>query len=97
MVKSQNYGFDKEVLEKMYREKCYVDKKTGYYRFNDSGIFVHRWIMAKKLGRNLKDEEVIHHLNGNKLDNTPSNLMIFDSKEEHREWHQEQLEISQVW
>jgi len=89
-------GLSKKRLGKLYTEKCYIDQKTGYYRFNDSHIFVHEWIMEKKLGRKLKPGEVINHINGNKLDNLPSNLMIFEDKDEHTQWHQEQLELSAV-
>ena len=90
-------GFNRKKLEKLYREKCHVDLKTGYYRFNDSGTYVHRWMMEKILKRKLAPEEVVHHLNGNKLDNAPANLILFENQQEHTEWHQEQLEISDVW
>ena len=41
--------------------KLFKDKK-GYKRFADSGIPVHRYVAEKKLGRNLKKREVVHHI-----------------------------------
>jgi len=87
--------FTNDSLIKLY-DKCYVDKK-GYYRFRDSRKLVHIWIMEKTLGRKLRRGEIVHHLNGNKLDNHPLNLRLFPSQGEHHEWHQEQKEVTGVW
>jgi hypothetical protein len=37
------------------------------------------------LKRKLAPEEVVHHMNGNKLDNHPSNLMLFEDEEDYTE------------
>lgn len=60
----------------------YIDQK-GYYRFCDSHKLVHRWAAEKKLGRKLKDGEVVHHINRDKLDNRPDNLYVCRSQD-HR-------------
>jgi len=67
------------------------------YKFKDSGIYVHIWIMEKHIGRKLRKGEVVHHLNGNKLDNSYDNLMLFSNQKEHNIWHVDQKEVTGVW
>lgn len=81
----------RKILEKLYREKCYIDPKTGYYRFKDSGIYIHQWIIERKLKRRLRPGEVVRHLNGNKLDNHLSNLTLLDNQGNLDDWHQTNL------
>ena len=78
---------------------CYVERqktKHGYIKVHiknhpladDRGlIFEHRLIIEKHLGRYLKEEEVIHHINGIKDDNRIENLRLFKNNYQHMKFH----------
>jgi hypothetical protein len=68
--------------------KTYIDK-NGYRRFSDSNKLVHRYVVEKKIGRKLRQEEIVHHKNRNKLDNSPENLEVFANQEEHEKHHRD--------
>lgn len=46
----------------------------------------HRKIMRIKLGRELKPNEVIHHIDGDRTNNKPSNLLVM-TRSEHSRLH----------
>ena len=62
------------------RSHRYIDE-NGYERFSDSDKLVHRYIMGKVLGRRLNKQEFVHHINGIKNHNHPSNLRVCSFKE----------------
>lgn len=55
---------------------------------NGKRIFIdeHRYIMQQFLGRKLKENEVVHHIDGNKSNNNIENLQLM-IKEEHSRYH----------
>jgi hypothetical protein len=72
----------------LVKKEYHIDE-NGYYRHNDSGELVHRYIASRfVVHRRLRSNEVVHHINGNKLDNRPENLRVMTS-DEHDVQHQE--------
>ena len=51
------------------------------------GVHEHRVVAEQLLGRSLTDDEVVHHVDGNKRNNTPDNLMVLPSQSEHAKLH----------
>lgn len=45
--------------------------------------YEHRLVAERKLGRRLKQGELVHHLNDDRMDNQPENLSIVDGNAEH--------------
>jgi len=54
--------------------------KNGYVAF-------HRFTMENIIGRILKDSEIVHHVDYNKLNNHPNNLQLFKNINKHSAFH----------
>lgn len=50
-------------------------------------VSIHRIEAEKMLNRTLKDTDVVHHIDKNKLNNDQSNLMVFKSVSDHTSFH----------
>lgn len=46
-------------------------------------VLEHRFVMSEHLGRILEDNEVVHHVNGDKTDNRIENLQLFEANSLH--------------
>lgn len=53
------------------------------------GRHTHRIVAEQMLGRPLKPGEVVHHIDCDKRNNSPENLMIFASQALHAKYHKE--------
>jgi len=84
-----------EVLEPSgYKEYQYKKIERGYVvlvnlrpedRFNDCKA-EHRYLMEKHIGRKLEKAEIVHHIDGDKLNNDISNLKIMN-RSSHQKLH----------
>ncbi len=61
--------------------------KSGYRKVRLVDIPVHRITGTIKQGRLLRNGDVVHHKNQNKLDNRLSNLQIFKNQSAHMKHH----------
>lgn len=69
----------KEGYIQSFNPKSPNSRKNGYSP-------VHRDVASKKIGRALKPNEVVHHKDGNKLNNNPRNLKVM-KKSKHDKLH----------
>lgn len=79
-------GFGKGCIEILHSGyQCQTIKINGKkYR-----TLIHRKIIESIIGRKLLKTEIVHHINGNKLDNRMSNLMLLSCKKAHNNIHSE--------
>lgn len=75
--KNPNWKGGKRIL----RKHLYVHIDNGYY------LYEHRRILQKHLGRKLKSNEIVHHIDGNPLNNSLKNLKLM-TRSSHSKLHQ---------
>lgn len=72
----------------------FIDVNSGYVRVNcgdHTYRYEHRVVMERALGRSLTFDETIHHRNGNKTDNTLSNLELISRADHARRYHHRRI------
>ena len=74
--------------KKANRVGC-VSDSTGYRQLSIEGrtVLEHRLIMERHLGRALRSEEVVHHVNGDRTDNRIENLRVIENSSTHIREH----------
>lgn len=53
---------------------------------HNGAVLEHRLVVEREIGRLLRPDEVVHHVNGDKRDNRPGNLRVM-SQSEHARIH----------
>lgn len=73
-----------------YKEKVeisgylYIYKPTHPNSIKSGYVAEHRLVAEEKIGRFLKNNEVVHHINENKHDNSPDNLQVMTASEHNK-------------
>ena len=50
-------------------------------------VYSHRTVVEERIGRSLRSDEIVHHIDANKSNNASSNLHVFKSRSAHRKAH----------
>lgn len=79
-----NTIIQRKAINRFISRKVRKPEKNGYAP-------LHRVNASKKLGRPLRSDEVVHHIDGNKKNNRKSNLQVM-SKSEHYKIHYDNKE-----
>jgi len=71
--KPKNYYYNPETMSLT---------SSGYPKYKDSGKILHKYIAENYvLKRKLRESEEVHHVNGDKLDFHPENLVVLSGKD----------------
>lgn len=87
-IKFNNKNVEKILLLKVYKEKR-RERNKYYLRPTDSKKYpkaMHTMMAEEIYGKKLFKGEIVHHINGNTIDNSPNNLIIM-SRSEHKKCH----------
>ncbi len=84
--RQQRHGDPLVAMKPKKRAGETVIDSTGYVRVAGNR-HLHRIVAEQALGRPLQPGEIVHHRDGNKLNNDPSNLEVFASHAAHALHH----------
>lgn len=73
--------YTKDIILKNHKGYLYFIDREHPLAKSSGVVYYHRHIASLSEGRWLSSEEVVHHKNGNSLDNSPLNLLVLSNKE----------------
>lgn len=76
---------NQDTREKIRATKLNTGEGKSYTK--KYGRHEHRVIAEQILGRELLTGETVHHIDGNKRNNDPRNILILESQSEHAKLH----------
>lgn len=74
-----------ETREKLRNSRLGTGEGKSYTK--TYGRHTHRIVAEEKLGRPLKKGEIVHHIDEDKRNNDPDNIIVFSSQAEHARHH----------
>lgn len=80
MIRRHKAFINKEGYRQVYAPKSSEARDNGYAP-------EHRLVVSKKLGRPLRDGEVVHHIDGDKQNNRAKNLQVMTRAEHYKLHH----------
>jgi hypothetical protein len=96
-MQRRRLGFTSKPVEynesSIYQGYKFIRQDKGYIGSQGRYAREHKLIIEKHIGRPLEKGEVIHHVNGRKLDNRIENLCLCDGQTEHINIHNQLMEV----
>lgn len=81
-------------MNKVIRSGYVMVSNPTHHRAEQNGyVYEHVMVAEEKLGRLLKDSEVVHHEDENKQNNNPDNLFVFATNADHSRFHKNGVKI----
>ena len=94
-IQFKNKGCYKKEKVLMH-EYYYVMVKDHPGGDKDGYVLEHRYVMEQKIGRYLTNNEIVHHINLNKLDNRIENLQVMTIAEHDKLHHTKQIDVDEL-